>query len=167
MTEAAGNGRAPNNVAGGNARATLLRRWELLRRFWYLRTKTHARPAMVEMSCPRFQNRFLVALMEGDEEVRTFAAKASAGALAYGIWHGRPHRRSENSHSGVRHSLVQFLGEDAIPVVDREPMWMIARKSLPELLQSPPPVIRRNSVPSRTSDLVLRVATRYMPASEG
>ena len=74
MMETAENRRAPNNVPGGNARATLIRRRGLLERCWYPRTKTHVRPAVVEMGCPRFQNQFQVALIEGNQEVQAFAA---------------------------------------------------------------------------------------------
>ena len=74
MMETAGNRRAPNNVPGGNAMATLIRRRGLLERRWYPRTKTHVRPAVVEMGCPRFQNQFQVARMEGNQKVQAFAA---------------------------------------------------------------------------------------------
>ena len=74
MMETAENRRAPNDVPGGNAMATLIRRRGLLERCWYPRTMTYVRPAVVEMGCPRFQNQFQVALMEGNEEVQAFAA---------------------------------------------------------------------------------------------
>jgi len=74
MMKTAENRRAPNNVPGGNAMATLIRRRGLLERRWYPRTKTHVRPAVVEMGCPRFQNQFQVARMEGNQKVQAFAA---------------------------------------------------------------------------------------------
>ncbi len=74
MLEAAENLRVLNNVAGGNAMATLIRRRGLLERCRYPRAKTHVRPAVVEMRRPRLQNQFQVAPNEGDEGVQALAA---------------------------------------------------------------------------------------------
>src|ERR1035438_9503884 len=51
--------------------------------------------------------------------------------------HGCPHGSSKNSHAEVRYGLVQPLRKDAVPVVDHEPIRMVARQRLPELLQGP------------------------------
>ena len=133
---------AQNDVPGGDAMPTPTLRRRMLEAFWYSRTKAHVRPAMVEMSDPLLQVPFQVALVQRDEEVQAFSAECAAEALAYGIRLGRPHRRSENSHSEFRYGLVQFLGEDAVPVVDRKSTRMI-----------PPGVLRGTAATSiRPSD---------------
>src|SRR5215472_17410613 len=64
----------------------------------------------------------------GEDFHRTVRIRSSPAA---------PHRRSEDSYSEVRQPLVQRLRVDAIPVMDHEPIRMLARKRLPELLQGP------------------------------
>src|SRR5689334_17552038 len=60
-------------------------------------------------------------------------SKASAEPFAHRVCLGRPHGCSQNPDAQIRHSLVQFLREDAIPVVDHESIQMVAWQRLPQL----------------------------------
>jgi hypothetical protein len=70
-------------------------------------------------------------------KVQTFATKAPAQSLAHSVRLGRSHWRAQNPHTQVRETDIDFLREDAIPMVNEEPVGMIARKRFPELLQRP------------------------------
>jgi len=89
------------------------------------------------MDSSLFDGHLQMALGERDQEVRAFAAKASAESFTYEICHGRPDRSSQDSHTQVRHSLVQFPREDAVPIMDQESIRMVTWKCLLELLQCP------------------------------
>ena len=49
----------------------------------------------------------------------------------------RSHRRPQNSYTQVRQTLVNFLSEDAIAIMDDEAVGMIVRQRFPKLLQCP------------------------------
>jgi hypothetical protein len=95
------------------------------------------RAAPVVVDSPLLGRDLQTAFVERDQSVQTLAAKTSTEPFAYGVRQRRPHRRSRDSYSEVRQLLVQCLGVDAIPVMDHEPIRMVARKRLPELLQGP------------------------------
>src|SRR3990172_6168358 len=78
-----------------------------------------------------------MALAEWNQEVQALAPQASAQPFTYGVGPGRPNRSSKYSHSEVRHMPVEFLGEDAVPVMDHKSVRTVCRKCLPELLQRP------------------------------
>jgi hypothetical protein len=86
------------------------------------------------MDTPVFDAHPQMALVEWDQEVETLAAKASAEPFAYGVCHGRPHGNSKDSHPEVRHRLVQFPREDAVPIMDQESIGVVAGQCLSELL---------------------------------
>ena len=75
--------------------------------------------------------------VEWNQEIQTFASKAPAHPLAHCVRLGGSHRRPQNSYPQVRETLVDFLCEDAIPIVDEETVGMTARERFPELLQRP------------------------------
>src|SRR6516162_2271039 len=95
------------------------------------------RAARVVVDSPRLDHHLQMALVERDQKVQTLAAKTSTEPFAYGVRQRRPHRCSEDLYSEVRQALVQCLRVNAIPVMDHEPIQMLARKRLPELLQGP------------------------------
>ena len=95
------------------------------------------RAARVVVDSPRLDHHLQMALVERDQKVQTLAAKTSTEPFAYGVRQRRPHRCSEDLYSEVRQALVQCLRVDAIPVMDHEPIRMLARKRLPELPQGP------------------------------
>ena len=70
--------------------------------------------------------------VERNQEIQTFATKAPAHSLAHGVRLGGSHWRPQNSYSQIGETLVDFLCEDAIPIVDQEAVEMIARQRFPE-----------------------------------
>src|SRR5215831_2267743 len=95
------------------------------------------RPAPVVMDYPLCDRHLQMALVDRDQEVEALAPQASAQPFTDGVGPGRPNRSSKNSHSAVRHFLIQLLGKDGVPVLDHKTIGMIARKCLAELLQRP------------------------------
>ena len=95
------------------------------------------RPRMIEMRNPVVQNQSEMALVERNEEVQAFPTQRPAETFAEGIRLWRSDGRSQYSHAHVRDLLVQFLRENAVPVVNEESVRMPARKRLPELLRGP------------------------------
>ena len=71
------------------------------------------------------------------KKVQAFAAQTSAEPLANRVRLRRPHRRAQNPHAHIGHRLVEFLREDAVPVVEHESVAMIVPECLAELLQGP------------------------------
>src|SRR5215469_14461439 len=69
-----------------------------------------------------------MALVEGNQEVQTFATKAAAQSLAYGVrlWGSR--RRSQNPYPQIGKALVHRLREDAVPIMDDEAVGMAVRR---------------------------------------
>ena len=78
-----------------------------------------------------------MAFVEWNQEVETLATKAPAQSLAHRVRLGRSHGRPQNSYTQVRQTLVDFLSEDAIAIMDDEAVGMVARQRFPELLQCP------------------------------
>jgi hypothetical protein len=76
-------------------------------------------------------------LTQRDEEVQTLSPGCAYEAFACGICLRRPDGSSKNPDAHIRHSLVQFPREDAVPVVDHEAVRMAARQGLTELLECP------------------------------
>jgi len=74
-----------------------------------------------------------MAFVERDQEIQTLPTKTATETFAEGIRRRRPHRRAENPHSEPGDRLVEFLGKDAVPVVEHESVRMAAGQSLPEL----------------------------------
>src|SRR4029077_2428786 len=75
--------------------------------------------------------------VEWNQEVETLPAKAAAKSLAHRVRLRGSHRRPQNPYTQIGEALVDFLGEDAVSIVDDEPVRMIARQCLPELLERP------------------------------
>jgi len=78
-----------------------------------------------------------MALVEGNQEVQTFATKAAAQSFAYGVRLWGSHRRSQNPYPQIGKALVHRLREDAVPIMDDEAVGMAARQRFPELLPCP------------------------------
>ena len=95
------------------------------------------RPASTVVDSPLFDGHLQMTLVERDQEVQALAAQASADPFTYRVGSGRTNGSSKNSPSQVRHLFVELFGKDAVRLVDHEPMRMVARKGLPELLQDP------------------------------
>src|SRR5215471_18785723 len=95
------------------------------------------RPASVIVDGPIPNSPLQMTFVEWNQEIQTFATKAPAQSLAHGVRLGGSHRRPQNSHPQVRQTVVDFLCEDAIAIVDGEAIEMIARQRFPELLQRP------------------------------
>src|SRR5215831_5516377 len=94
-------------------------------------------PPAVIMRGPLTNNPLEMTFVEGNQEVETFATKASAQSLAHRVGLGGSHRRPQNSYTQVRQTLVDFLCEDAIAIMDDEAIGMISRQRFPELLERP------------------------------
>src|SRR5262252_4636389 len=78
-----------------------------------------------------------VAFVDWNQEVETFAKKAAAESLAHRVRLGSPHRRTQSPYTQIGKTLVDFLREDAVAIVDDETIRMIARQGFSELLQRP------------------------------
>src|SRR5215471_21782966 len=92
-------------------------------------------PVIVDRPIP---NRHLqMAFVERKQEVETFATKAAAESFAYRVGFRGSYWRPQNSYTQIRQTLVDFLSEDAISIVDDEAVGMVARQRFPELLQRP------------------------------
>src|SRR5260370_2014344 len=75
--------------------------------------------------------------VEWNKEVQTLPPKAAAESLAHRVRLRGSHRRPQNPYTQIGKALVDFLGEDAVSIVDDESVGMIARQCLPELLECP------------------------------
>src|SRR5215472_18291091 len=93
-------------------------------------------PSAVIVPGPLSNNHLQMVLVEGNQEVETFATKA-AESLAHRVRLWGPHRRTQNPYTQIGKTLVDILREDAVAIVDDEAVRMIARQGLPELLQRP------------------------------
>ena len=82
---------------------------------------------MIVMRYPRSENELEMAFMERNQEIQALATQALAQAFAHRIRFRRSHRCPYYSHTRAGYLLVQFLGEDAIPVVNHESIGMLAR----------------------------------------
>ena len=92
---------------------------------------------MIEMRNPVVQNQSEMALVEGNKGspgIRGATSRRNVRGMNR-LW--RSDGRSQYSHAHVRDLLVQFLRENAVPVVNEESVRMPARKRLPELLRGP------------------------------
>ena len=75
--------------------------------------------------------------VEWNQEVQTLPAKAAAELLADRVRHRVSHRRPQNPYTQIGKALVDFLGEDAVSIVDEESVRMIARQcGAPRLLDA-------------------------------
>jgi hypothetical protein len=75
--------------------------------------------------------------VEWNQEVETLPPKGAAESLAQRVRFRGSHRRPQNPYTQISKALVDFLGEDAVSIVDEESVRMIARQCLPELLECP------------------------------
>ena len=78
-----------------------------------------------------------MAFVERKQEVETFATKAAAESFAHRVAFRGSYWRPQNSYTQIRQTLVDFLSEDAISIVDDEAVGMVAWQRFPELLQRP------------------------------
>jgi hypothetical protein len=76
-------------------------------------------------------------LVKRNQEVETLSAKAAAESLAHRVRFRRSHRRPHHSYTQIGKALVDFLGENAVSIVDDKSVRMTARQCLPELLERP------------------------------
>jgi hypothetical protein len=79
------------------------------------------------MRDPRCQNELEMSLMERNQEIQALATQTPAKTFAQRIRFRRPHWRSQYAHTHACYLFVQFLGEDAISVVNHESIGMVAR----------------------------------------
>src|SRR6516164_7480211 len=94
-------------------------------------------PSAVIVPGPLSNNHLQMVLVEGNQEVETFATKAAAESLAHRVRLWGPHWRTQNPYTQIGKTLVDIRREDAVPIVDDEAVRMIARQGFPELLQRP------------------------------
>jgi hypothetical protein len=112
-------------------------RWRRLQWHRYARTKAHVGPSAIVVVDPQLKTASEMPLTQRDQEVQTLSTHGAHKALTYGVCFWRPHGCSQNPDAHVRHGLVQFLREDAVPIVDHEPVRMVARQGFTELLEGP------------------------------
>ena len=78
-----------------------------------------------------------MAFAEGNQEVETLPTKAPAQSLAQRVGSRDSYWRPQNSYTQIRETLVDFLSEDTVPIMDYEAIGMVARQCFPGLLQRP------------------------------
>ena len=78
-----------------------------------------------------------MALAEGNQEVETLPTKAPAQSLAHRVGFRDSYWRPQNSYTQIRETLVDFLSEDMVPIMDYEAIGMFARQCFPGLLHAP------------------------------
>ena len=79
----------------------------------------------IVMRHPLFPDDVQMPFVERHQKLQALTTQASAEPLAHRTRLRRPRRRAQNPKTHVRHCLVQFLREDAVPVVDQEPVGMV------------------------------------------
>jgi hypothetical protein len=89
------------------------------------------------MGNPVFDGYLQVAFIERDQKVQTLAPEAATQALTYRVGRGCLNRSSQYSHAEVRHLLIECTGENAVPIMNHKPVWMVMRQDLSKLLQRP------------------------------
>src|SRR5258707_9896912 len=95
------------------------------------------RPPSVVVRRPVPNSHLQMPLVEWNQEVETLPAKAAAESLAHRVRFRGSHRRPQNPYTQIGKALVDFLGEDAVSIVDDESVRMIARQCFAELLERP------------------------------
>jgi hypothetical protein len=98
------------------------------------RTQGHVNAAVVVVEYPPIENVLQMPLSQRDEEIQALPTDRSDQAFANSIRLGRPERRPQYAHAHVSDGLIQFLREDAVPVVDEEAERMITGQCFPQLL---------------------------------
>src|SRR5215471_18150093 len=94
-------------------------------------------PSAVIVDGPIPNRHLQMALVEGNQEVQTFATKAAAQSFGYGVRLWGSHRRWQNPYPQMGKALVHRLREDAVPILDDEAVGVAARQRFPELLPCP------------------------------
>ena len=99
-----------------------------IRALWWGRTQWRRyrwskMPAVIVMRYLRSQNELEMAFMERNQKIQPLATQAPAIAFAHRI----RFRRSQYAYTHAGYLLVQFLGEDVIPVVNHKSIGMLAR----------------------------------------
>ena len=112
-------------------------RWWRLQRYWYARAKAHVRPFVIVVVNPQLKGAPEMPLTQRNKKVQTLSTHRAHKALAYRVCFWSPQGCSQNSDAHVRHGLVQFLREDAVPIVDHEAVRMAARQGFTKLLERP------------------------------
>ena len=78
-----------------------------------------------------------VRLIDGDHEVETLPPDGTDQPLAKGVSLGRTVRRSQWCYAQDTKRGIELRGEDAIAVVNDEPVALVSGNALAELLQCP------------------------------
>ncbi|MCU1335391.1 MAG: hypothetical protein JWO19_972 [Bryobacterales bacterium] len=97
----------------------------------------HVNASVIVMAYPPIENVLQMPLPQRDEEIQALPADGSDHTFASGICLGRPERRPQYAHAHGGHSFIQFLGEDAVPIVDQEAERMITGECFTQLLLGP------------------------------
>jgi hypothetical protein len=112
-------------------------RWRPLQRHLYAGAKAHVQPSVIVVVNPQLKGAPEMPLSQWDQKVQTLSTRGAHKALAHGVCFWCPHRCSQDPDAHVRYGLVQFLREDAVPIVDHEAVRMAARQGFTELLECP------------------------------
>src|SRR5712691_7788471 len=89
------------------------------------------------MGRPTVHNLPQMPLAEWDDEVQTLPPYTAHEPFTYGICLGGAHRRFHDLHTHGCDFLIQLPREDAVMIVNHEPVRMAARQRFAELLQGP------------------------------
>ena len=72
-----------------------------------------------------------------DQVVETFAAKRPDKPFTKPIGGGHPRRRFQRAYPECLQGSIDFSGEDRVPVMDEEAVFVIGRQELSKLLDGP------------------------------
>ena len=91
----------------------------------------------IVMRDPFSQNPSQMFFTKRNHEIQTLAANRSHQSFTIGIGLGRSRRGSQSLQAKTFDGLIYLLREDAVTVMDQEPIGMIARDGLTKLLYGP------------------------------
>ena len=84
------------------------------------RSQAHLNTAVIVMAYPPLENVLQMPLSQRNEKIQALPTDRSHQAFATGICLGRLRRRPQCAHAHSGHGFIQFLGENAVTVVDRK-----------------------------------------------
>ena len=76
-------------------------------------------------------------LVQRDHKVQTLSPQSPDDPFADRIGYGRPYWRFDHVQPHVTYGLVNVFGEDGMPVMDENAVYVVSRNGFAELLQGP------------------------------
>jgi hypothetical protein len=92
-------------------------------------------------------------LVQRNHEVQIFSSQGANDAFTDRIDHGRPYRRLDHAQSQIPDPLVNFFGENSIPVMNQEAIRVIGWNRFAELPHGPLRRGMRRDLVAETAEL--------------